>query len=336
MLVQPRKIELRDEPELHAPSGGLVIRVRAALTDGTDLKAYRRGHPQMPMPTRFGHEFSGDIVALGEGVSDWSVGDAVMCVHSAPCGSCFWCERSEQELCVSVMATKILGAYAECIAIPAHIVAQNCYRKPHELPYDEAAFLEPLACVVHSVSYAGVHSGDWALVLGDGGFGLLHAKVLRAQGVRVILAGRRDERLEIARSCEIDCVVDTKTQNLDDVVAAKTDGRGFDCVIECTGSEDVWERAPHYARRGGTVLFFGGLPASASVTFLARRMHYDEVKLLSPFHFTPRAVRAAYDLLVSGEIEVATLVTSTFPLHRIGDVFAELDAGRGVKYAIIP
>ncbi|MHB8461741.1 MAG: zinc-dependent alcohol dehydrogenase [Vulcanimicrobiaceae bacterium] len=336
MLVQPRKIELHDEPELHAPPGGLVVRVRAALTDGTDLKAFRRGHPQMPMPTRFGHEFSGDVVELGEGVTGWAVGDAVMCVHSAPCGSCFWCEKDEEELCSSVMSTKILGAYAECIAVPEHIVAQNCYPKPRDLPYDEAAFLEPLACVVHSVSYAGVRAGDWALVLGDGGFGLLHAEVLRAQGVRVILAGRRDERLEIARSFGIECVVDTKMQQIDAIVSEQTDDRGIDCVIECTGSEEVWERAPHYARRGGTVLFFGGLPASASVTFLARRMHYDEVKLLSPFHFSPRDVRAAYELLVSGKIVVSSLVTSTFPLHRIGEVFAELDAGRGVKYAIIP
>lgn len=336
VLVEPRRIELRDEPELLAPDGGLLVRVRAALTDGTDLKAYRRGHPQMPMPTRFGHEFSGDVAAIGRGVDRWKVGDSIMCVHSAPCGGCFWCLHAEEELCESVMSTKILGAYAEFIIVPEHIAKINCYRKPASLSYEEAAFLEPLACVVHSVAYGVARAGQTALVLGDGGFGLLHADVLRAKGLRVILAGRRDERLDIARGLGIESVVDTRAVALETEVAEKTQGRGVDLVVECTGSEEIWEQAPRYARRGGTVIFFGGLPATASVTFLASRMHYDELKLLSPFHFTPRDVKIAHDMLVKNEISVGALITSRSSLEQITQVFKDLDAGRGVKYAILP
>src|SRR5262249_14111084 len=102
-LIAPRAIEVRDEPMPSPPEGGIVVRVRVALTDGTDLKAYRRGHPQMPMPTRFGHEFAGDVAAVGTGVDAFGVGDAVACVHSAPCGSCFWCSQDQEELCEHVM-----------------------------------------------------------------------------------------------------------------------------------------------------------------------------------------------------------------------------------------
>src|ERR1051326_6610604 len=96
ILVEPKRIELRGVPMPHPKPGGLVVRVRAALTDGTDLKAYRRGHPQMPMPTAFGHEFSGDVASVGEGVTRFSVGEPIMSVHSAPCSACYWCLRGEE------------------------------------------------------------------------------------------------------------------------------------------------------------------------------------------------------------------------------------------------
>ena len=118
ILSAPRTIELREEPAPLAPRGGIVVRVRAALTDGTDLKTYRRGHPKMPMPTRFGHEFCGDVAAVGDGVEGFAAGDAVMCVHTAPCGECFWCRSAQEELCEQLMPAMLLGAYSDLIAVP--------------------------------------------------------------------------------------------------------------------------------------------------------------------------------------------------------------------------
>jgi len=319
--------------------GGIVVRVRAALTDGTDLKAYRRGHPQMPMPSRFGHEFSGDVAAVGttdaRAPHGFAVGDPVMCVHSAPCGACYWCLHGQEELCETVMATKILGAYADYIEVPAHIVARNCYPKPKGLSYAQAAFLEPLACVVHSVEFLAPQPGSTVAVLGDGGFGLLHAQVLRLHGAHALLVGRRAERLELARSLEIDCV-DARDELALPAILARTEGRGADAVVECTGSPAVWEEAPSYARRGGTVSLFGGLPPSTDVRFSAARLHYDEVRLIAPFHFGTKAVRRAFELLRDGEVEVEPLITQTYPLERIAQAFADLDAGLGLKFAVVP
>src|SRR5580700_12144909 len=101
MLVAPKRIELREEAVPLPPPGGITVRIRAALTDGTDLKTYRRGHPKMPMPTRFGHEFSGDVFEIADDVTGFACGDAVMCAHTAPCGKCFWCRRDQPELCES-------------------------------------------------------------------------------------------------------------------------------------------------------------------------------------------------------------------------------------------
>src|SRR5271165_3446601 len=170
-LIAPQRVEVREERVPVPAPGGLVVRVRVALTDGTDLKAFRRGHPQMPMPTRFGHEFSGDVAGVGSGVTTFERGDAILSVHSAPCGACFWCARAEEELCERVMSTKILGAYAEYVELPAHIVAQNAYRKPANLSYEAGAFLEPVACVVHSLRLLTLAPGVSLVVVGDGGFG---------------------------------------------------------------------------------------------------------------------------------------------------------------------
>ena len=338
-LVAPARIELHDEPTPVAGPGEVVVQVRVALTDGTDLKAYRRGHPQMPRPTRFGHEFAGDVAATGAGVTDFGPGDGIMSVHSAPCGACWWCAHDEEELCAQVMSTKILGAYAEYITLPAHIVARNAYHKPAHVSYEAAAFLEPLACVVHSVRWMRARPDAAVAVIGDGGFGILHGLVLRALGFpEPLIVGRRAARLAVARAFGLETFDATGVDaaGVAERLRARTDGRGMDAVIESTGTAAVWESTPEFVRRGGTVSLFGGLPSGTRVAFDSSRLHYDEVRVISPFHFGTAAVREAHALLVSGRIDPLPLVTHRFRLSELDRAFAALDAGDGLKYAIVP
>ena len=132
----------------------MLIQVKCALSCGTDLKAFRRGHPMWPMPTPFGHEFSGIVVEVGEGVDNFKVGDALMAAPTAPCGICFYCQRGQENLCAQAMEKMLLGAYADFLLIPPHIVKQNAFRKPEDLSFEEAALLEPLSCVVHAQEIA--------------------------------------------------------------------------------------------------------------------------------------------------------------------------------------
>jgi L-iditol 2-dehydrogenase len=337
-LVEPGRVEVREADVPQAQPGGLVVRVRVALTDGTDLKAFRRGHPLMPMPTRFGHEFSGDVTAVGEGVTTFSVGDPIMMVQSAPDGTCFWCTRGQEELCETLTTTMIFGAYAEYIALPPTLVARNAYRKPDDVSYEAGAFLEPVSCVVHSLGALNARRGDVVAIVGDGGFGILHALVALAQGARPILVGRRSARLELARSLGVNFVVNAKEVDPIAAVRELTHGRGADAVIETTGTLEVWEAAPQYVRRGGTVVLFGGLRGGSRVTYDAARLHYDEVKLTSPFHFTPRDVRTAFDLIATGAIDVVPLISERFSLAELAGAFQRLDEDRGInlKFAILP
>ncbi|HEV8020771.1 MAG TPA: alcohol dehydrogenase catalytic domain-containing protein [Candidatus Lustribacter sp.] len=335
MLVAPKRIELREEAVPLPPPGGITVRIRAALTDGTDLKTYRRGHPKMPMPTRFGHEFSGDVAAVAPDVTAFSRGDAVMCVHTAPCGTCFWCRHAQEELCESIMATMILGAYSDFIAVPQRIVERNCFKKPPDVSYAEGAFLEPLACVVHSVRTLAPPANSVVAVLGNGAFGILHALLLRQEGIDALLFGRRPERVALARELGLESF-DTRSISIADAIKERTQGRGADAAIECTGSAEMWGNAPSYVRRGGCVSFFAGLPSESRVSFLAARLHYDEVRLLAPFHFTPADVRAAFDLIAARDLPLRQLLTHSGGLDTIVETFARLDAGEGMKALVEP
>jgi L-iditol 2-dehydrogenase len=336
-LLAPGRIAVEDAPDPLPGPGEVVLAVRAALTCGTDLKAYRRGHPKMPMPTPFGHEYAGVVAAVGRGVSAFREGDAVMGVHTAPCGRCRLCQRDQENLCPQVMSRKLLGAYADRLLVPTHVVLRHLFPKPDALPFEEAAALEPLACVAHSVGRLGLAADDAVLVIGAGGFGLLHVATLRALGVeRVLVSGRRPARLGLARDLGAALVLDATRDDVATAVAEATGGRGADVVVECTGQASGWTEAIARVRVGGTVCLFGGLPAGEPFPLDAGRLHYDELRLVSPFHFTPADVRAARAWLSAGTVPLRPLLSGEVPLERVGAAFERMAAGEGIKYVVRP
>ncbi len=315
----------------------MLLDIRAGLTCGTDLKAYRRGHPKIPLPSPLGHEFSGTVAAVGEGVTAFSPGDGVMAVHSAPCGACFYCLTGQENLCDRVMETKVLGAFAEQILLPAHIVARNVFPKPGHLSFEEAAFLEPLSCVVQGDRLQPMARGETLVIVGAGSIGLLFLLLAKARGVgSVIVTGRRADRLDLARQLGADLVVDVSREDALPRIAAATEGRGADQVIECTGLPEVWEATPAMVRKGGRILLFGGCPSGTSATFDTGRLHYDQLTLQGVFHFTPAAVAEARQLLTEGVIGVAPLISGRLPLADLERAFSLLQRGEGIKYALLP
>ncbi len=333
-LVEPKVVDIKEVPRPDPDSGEVLVRIKASLTCGTDLKAFLRGHPMIPMPGLFGHEFSGVIEETGRGVKKFKAGDEVMSVHTAPCLACRYCAAGRYNLCENIMHTKILGAFAEYIVIPKHIVKQNLFLKPPQLPFEEAAFLEPLSCVVHGMSGLDIRKGDSVLIIGTGPIGLLHLLLAKMKGARVMITGLERERLEMARRLGSDYI--TLPSLLVDNIETATGGLGFDYVFECTGQVEVWENAVNYVRRGGTVILFGGCKQGTVVTYDTYRIHYDEITLKGIFHFTPEDVREAYKHLCNGSINVAPLISGRYPLDKILEPFHKLSRGEGIKYAIIP
>jgi L-iditol 2-dehydrogenase len=290
-----------------------------------------------PMPTPFGHEFAGTVAEVGEGVTAFRVGDHVMAAPTAPCGDCFFCGRGQDNLCAQTMRKMVLGAYADYLLVGAHVVARNMFIRPNHLPAAEAALLEPLSCVLHAQDLAQPQAFETVLIVGAGAFGLLHTMVLKGRGVaEVVVVGRGAQRLQWATDLGADRVFDTDDAKLEAIVASINGNHGPDLVIECTGQVGGWADAFKRVRRGGRVVFFGGCPANTALSLDTQRMHYDNLTLLSPFHFRPRDVRAAYHLLASGQLNAGRIINARRRLNQLDEVFAILDRGAALKCAVVP
>jgi L-iditol 2-dehydrogenase len=337
MLVEPGRMELRDFTPPHPGPGEVLLQIKCALSCGTDLKAYRRGHPMWPMPAPFGHEFSGVVAEVGEGVEDFRVGDEMMAAPTAPCGHCFYCERGQENLCPQAMEKMVLGGYADFILIGAHVVARNAFHKPSELGFEEAALLEPMSCVVHALEMARPEKHETVLIIGAGAFGVLQLMALKARGVReVAVAGRGAQRLRWAVEMGADRVIDVNIAEPEAAVASLNGGYGPDLVIECTGQVSGWQDAFARVRRGGRVVFFGGCPVNTSLSVDTRRMHYDNLTLLAPFHFRPRDVRQAFDDLSGNKLGAGRIINARRSLSELAEVFTLLEQSAVLKCAVIP
>lgn len=316
----------------------VLVRVKAALTCGTDVKVFRRGyHARMIMPPAlFGHELAGDIVAMGSEVSKFRVGQRVVAANSAPCGDCFYCKRDLENLCEDLLFNN--GAYAEYIRIPGRIVEKNLYAVPEQVDYVDAALAEPLACVLRGIEESYVRKGDTVVVIGLGPIGLMFVRMLKVMGARVIAIARRQVQLDDAKrmgAAELISVVDTT-----DVPAAVrdlTEGRGADVVIEAVGKPEVWNLAVQMLRKGGTVNFFGGCPNETRVELDTNLLHYSELTCKASFHHTPRLIQKALTAVTRGDIRARDFVVGQEPLHKIKEVLRYLMNSSGrMKTAIIP
>ena len=317
-------------PELD--EGEILVKVEAALTCGTDVKTFKRGHPVLikNVPSGFGHEFSGTIYKKDENVTDFKIGDRVVCANSAPCGDCFYCKKGEYELCENL--DLLNGAYAQYIKIPKRIVEKNTLIIPKHLSFAEAAFAEPLSNVVHGISKTPIQKGDNVGIVGIGPIGLMFAKLAKLKGAKVIAMGRNPLKLSLAKEfSNADIVIDLKKypDPVDIIMNETEENRGLDVAIECVGLPEMWQKMFSIVRKGGYVHLFGGCASGTSVNIDTKRLHYDEVKIISSFHHTPKYFREALNMISSGIIDVKKLITKkmdmkyakrAIEMHRDGEV----------------
>ncbi|MBI1893508.1 MAG: alcohol dehydrogenase catalytic domain-containing protein [Candidatus Rokubacteria bacterium] len=330
----PGDLRFADVPMPRPKPGEVLVRVDAALTCGTDVKTYRRGHPVMipVIPTIFGHELAGTIVEVGPGVQGVREGDRVVAANSAPCGACSSCQRGRANLCEDLFFWN--GAFAEYALIPRRVTGVNLQKISDSLPARHGAFAEPLACALHALSLAEIRVGDQVVIFGHGPLGQLLGLLAIHQGGRVLLIGKPGPRFDRARGHGFECL-----ESLPDVVPAVrkvTGGQGADVAIDATGRPEVWEQAVTSTRRGGTTVFFGGCAPGTEVRLDTRRLHYEELKLVGAFHHTPSGIRRAISLLESGAINPDVLVTHEMRLSEVPEALELMARGLALKVLIQP
>jgi L-iditol 2-dehydrogenase len=306
LLYAPGDLRIEEVPRPEPGPGDVLVQIEVALTDGTDLKTFARGHPLLAResPAPFGHEFCGLVD-----------GRRVVAANSAPCGVCPGCSRGEQCRELAFLA----GAYADWILVPEHIARVNLHDVPPGMKPEVAAMVEPLACCLRGVERAGVAAGDTVAILGAGPIGLMLAACVADAGGWPVVVGGRPERQELV-----------------ELFGAESGaGSGADVAIEAVGSDAAWRDAVDLVRPGGTVVMFGGLPREARPPVDAYRLHYEELTVRGSFHHTPAAVRAALAFLASGAYPWDRLVTHRVLLEELHALFS--DPPRDLlKAAVVP
>ena len=333
----PGDLRFEDIPVPEPEPGGVVVRVEAALTCGTDVKTLRRGHPVMipHVPTVFGHELAGVVTAVGRGTSGVKEGDRVVAANSAPCGRCRLCAANRPNLCEDLLFVN--GAYGEHIALPPRLVARNVVPISPRLAASTAAFAEPLACALLGVERGRVEAGMTVAIWGHGPLACLLALAAGQRGAQVVIVGKAGWRLEQVRALGLGTCVDAlSVPDIASHLRGLTGGRGPDVTVDATGRPEVWEQAIDGVGRGGTVILFGGCAPGTSVRLDTRRTHYEELTLVGAFHHTPDMIRRAVELLESKAIEPSGLLTHRMGLGQVKEALALMERGETMKVLVDP
>ena len=336
----PGDIRLEDVPEPVPGPREVKLRVRNCSTCGTDVKIAASGHPNMSAPQVMGHEIAGEVVEVGAEVTGFAAGDRVQVIAAIPDGTCEECRRGHPAVCehqVS-MGYQFAGGFARYLIVPDAVLrVGGLNRIPDGVTFEEASLAEPLACVLNGQELARVGEGDTVVVMGAGPIGCLHVRLARARGAaRIILVDLNAERLATAAAL----VRPDATIVSDDPVGAvleATAGRGADVVITAAASGAAQEQGLRMLARRGRLSLFGGLPKDRpGITVDANLVHYRELTIVGVNGSSPAHNRAALELIASGAVPVADLITHRLPLDRVLDALDIVARGEAIKVTIEP
>ncbi|MFW6108158.1 MAG: zinc-dependent alcohol dehydrogenase family protein [bacterium] len=327
VIENPRTVQTAELARPDPGEGQMLIRVRACGVCGTDVHIYK-GEYLGDYPVIPGHEFAGEVVEVGPGMTAFERHDRVAVEPNIHCGHCRFCRLGEPNFCENWRAIGVTlpGAMADYVVVPASAAFPI-----GDLPYEAAVFMEPLSCVLHGMEKLAVRYGETVLVIGAGPIGLLLAQVARASGAaRVVVADRVVSRLELAAELVPDAVADT-SGGWEPAAAG-----GYDVVIEATGAPAVFEQSIELVRSGGRILVFGVAPREATAEVKPFRIFEKGLQVVSSYT-SVRNSEQALALLRAGRVRVDRLVTHRLPLDGFEEAMDLLaDPEGAMKIQLIP
>jgi len=312
MYYSNRDVRLEEMPVPQIGPGEVLMRVEASGICGTDLLEWYRLHKA---PLVLGHEVAGVVAAVGKGVKNHKAGERICAAHHVPCNTCHYCLSGHHTVCDTLRQTNFdPGGFAEYLRLPSINVEQGIFALPDEVSFEEATFVEPLACVLRGQRLARLQPGQTVLVIGSGVAGLLHIQLARNSGAGCIVATDIvDYRVEAARKFGADVAVHTE-EYTPDYLRRAAGGRRADLVVICSGATSAISQALESVERGGTVLFFAPTEPGVSVPISVNDLFWrNEVTLTSSYGGSPADYAAALELIQAGKIRVREMIT-----HRLG------------------
>jgi L-iditol 2-dehydrogenase len=317
MYYSNQDVRLEEIPTPQIGQGEVLMRVEASGICGTDLLEWYRLHKA---PLVLGHEVAGVVEAVGKGVEKYKGGDRICAAHHVPCNTCHYCVSGHHTVCDILRRTNFdPGGFAEYLRLPRINVEQGIFPLPDEVSFEEATFVEPLACVLRGQRLAHLQPGQSVLIIGSGIAGLLHIQLARASGAGYIMATDIvDYRLEAARKFGADVAVQAKEYN-PDYLRRAIDGRLADLVVICSGATSAINQALDSVERGGTVLFFAPTEPGVSVPISVNDLFWrNEITLASSYGGSPADYAAALELIQAGKIHVREMITHQLGLAETG------------------
>jgi L-iditol 2-dehydrogenase len=309
----------------------MLVKVISCGICGSDIVEWYR-LPRAPVVQ--GHEIGADIVAVGGLVKRYKPGDRVFIAPKIPCGKCFYCVNGHYPQCTEIKE-RLPGGFAEYILVPEIFVENGTYLLPENITYDQSTFIEPLACVVRAQRLAGIQRGGSVLVIGCGMSGLLHVKLAKAKGYKVIAADINKKKLKIAARIGADGVIDSG----DDVAARliAENGKKADVILLCAAAEQALEQAWKCVDKGGRIVLFAVPGPDKNVIVPINDFWMKEITILTSYYCGPPDIVEAMKLIESGDITVDDLITHRLPLADIAFGFQLVSDGReSIKVIIQP
>jgi len=336
MYYSNHDVRLEEMPTPQIGHGELLVRVEASGICGSDvMEWYRRDR----VPLVLGHEIGGQIVAVGDGVDGYKVGDPITAAHHVPCNQCHYCLSGHDTVCDTLRQTNFdPGGFAEYIRLPAINVERGVFLLPDEVSYEQATFIEPLACVLRGQRLAHMRPGCSVLVIGSGIAGLLHVQLARMLGASCVVATDVvDYRLKAARQFGADAAFHAE-EDLPARLRQVNQGRLADLVIICTGATSAIAQALQSVERGGTVLFFAPTNAGVTIPLSVNDLFWrNDITLTTSYAGSPADYAAALELIHARRVGVDEMITHRLSLEEAGVGFQLVaDAQNSIKVIIEP
>jgi len=336
IIDAPGNVRVGSIPDPTPEPDELVVRVGACGICGTDLHIMDGDSPLVCYPVVPGHEFAGEVVAVGRNISRGNssgdmkitVGARVAVDPTLNCGHCEFCRTGRENLCLyyNAIGVTVNGACAEYVTVPA----AKAYMLPEHLSFRDAALIEPISCAVHGIHLLNPRPGDTFLIVGAGTMGLILAQLaLRGGASKVAVVDLNTQRLQRAKKLGIDSIQSDISKLLEDVPL------GFDCAIDVTGVASAIEGAFAAVKRGGKLQVFGVAPGEARISLSPFRIYNDEITVLGSMAVL-HSFGPALNLLSSGAINTEVLLTTALPLEDFPDALNMVRRGEGVKTQILP
>lgn len=309
--------------------GEILLRVHRCGICGTDSHIVKGRFPAPNLPLIIGHEFAGEVAAVGSGVTYIKEGDKATADINIACGHCWYCRHNQKLFCPEVRQLGVHdhGGMADYVVVPA----KNVYVLPASMPYDHAAFIEPLACAIHGQKRIGVEVGETVLILGAGPMGLCHAALSKGRGAGLVMISEPNaERRARAEAIGADLAFDPAAPDGIERIMDATNGRGADVVIEAVGSPVTYSQTFQLVRRGGRILAYGAAATDTVVPMKPFDIYAKELTIVGSYAGTYETWPQAIAMIAGERFDPSKIVDSVRPLSEVTDALASLDRDKSV------